>query len=254
MLEIKDLVVNVGEKTILKNFNLTIEDNAIHCLMGPNGVGKSTICKTILKDPNYSIISGTITYNGEDITNLKTNEIANKGIMLIMQNPITIEGVTNAEMLRTALSEKTKEHIDIFKFNKELENICNKIDLPKSFIHRNINEGMSGGERKKNELLHLWMLKPNLVLIDEIDSGLDIDALKIVAKSLKEYQETYQASILIITHNPHILDILKPNYIHILKDQHIIQTGHEELLSDILTSGFNNLNKANSVGESDFNE
>ena len=254
MLEIKDLTVAVDDKIILDHFNLTINDNSIHCLMGPNGVGKSTICKTIMHEPNYQITHGQILYNQEDITNLSTSLVASKKIMYIMQNPIAIEGVTNAEMLRLALSESTKEHIDIFKFNRELESICAKINLPKSYIHRHINEGMSGGERKKNELLHLWMLKPQLVLIDEIDSGLDIDALKIVAQSLKEYQTTYQASFLIITHNPQILEILKPDYVHILEDKHIIKTGHQELVKEITDRGFSELNKANEVGESNIHE
>ena len=185
MLNIKDLTVIADNKEILTNFNLSINDGEIHALMGQNGAGKSTICRAILKDPNYITKKGTIYYNDTDITNLTTTEISRLGIMMISQNPTAIEGVTNAEMLRLALSEKTQEHIDIFKFSKEARAICQKLSIPEDFLHRDINDGMSGGERKKNELLHIWMLKPSLLILDEVDSGLDVDALKIVASSIK---------------------------------------------------------------------
>ncbi len=205
--------------------------------MGPNGVGKSTICRTILKDPNYIVTEGNIIFDGQDLKNLSTTEISRLGIMMISQSPIAIEGVTNAEMLRLALSERTKEHIDIFKFSKEAKNICEKLSIPQEFLHRDINDGMSGGERKKNELLHVWMLKPKFLILDEIDSGLDVDALKIVANSLKEYSTT-NCSFLLITHNPKLLEILKPDYIHILKDKKIIKTGDITLADYIEKSGF----------------
>lgn len=247
MLKIENLNVLVEDKEILKNFDLTINDGETHVLMGPNGIGKSTICKTLLNDPNYNVKEGKITYNDKDITNMSTTDIAREGIMLISQNPIAIEGVTNAEMLRMALGEKTGEHVDIFKFSKEAKEICEKIKLPESFLHRDINSGMSGGERKKNELLHIWMLKPSFLLLDEIDSGLDVDALKIVASSIKDYQETYNCSILIVTHNPKLLEILKPDKIHILKNKKIVKTGGIELASEIEEYGFNNVNETNEI-------
>ena len=238
MLNIKKLTVLADNKEILNDFNLDIKDGEIHAIMGPNGVGKSTICRAILKDPNYIITKGEITYHNNKLKDLTTTEISRLGIMMISQSPIAIEGVTNAEMLRLALSEKTNEHIYIFKFSKQAKEICEKLSIPQNFLHRDINDGMSGGERKKNELLHIWMLKPSFLILDEIDSGLDVDALKIVANSLKEYHQTTNCSILLITHNPKLLDILKPDYIHILKDKKIIKTGDISLAKSIEKTGF----------------
>ncbi|MGM9834960.1 MAG: Fe-S cluster assembly ATPase SufC [Bacilli bacterium] len=249
MLKIDNLTVEVEKKEILKDFSLEIKDGEIHALLGPNGIGKSTICKTLLHDPNYTIKKGNIIYQNQDLNLLSTTEIARLGINMINQSPIAIEGVTNAEMLRTALSEKNNERVDIFAFNKKLENICAKLEIPKSFIHRNINDGMSGGERKKNELLHLWMLEPSFVILDEIDSGLDVDALKIVANSLKEYHSATNCSMLIVTHNSKLLEILKPDYVHILDNKHIIKTGDMTLAKEIENLGFNNINKADELGE-----
>ncbi len=238
MLEIKDLDVLIDHQNIITNLNLKINDGEIHCLIGPNGAGKSTVSRVILKDPAYQITKGTIFYHNQDLTTLSTTEIAQLGIMLINQNPLEIEGVSNAEMLRTALTQKTKQHVDIFAFNKKLEGICEQLNVPKDFIHRNINEGMSGGERKKNELVHVWMLEPKLLILDEIDSGLDIDALKTVIASIKDYHQQYQAALLVITHNPKLIKLLEPDYIHILKDQTIIKTGSLDLLSTLEKDGF----------------
>jgi Fe-S cluster assembly ATP-binding protein len=240
MLKIDSLTVIADNKEILSDFSLNIKDGEIHALMGPNGVGKSTICRSILKDPNYKITSGNISYNNIDLKDKTTTDIARMGIMMITQSPIAIEGVTNAEMLRIALSEKTGEHVDIFKFQKEVKEVCNKLNIPESFIHRSINDGMSGGERKKNELMHIWMLKPSFLILDEIDSGLDVDALKEVANSLKEYQSVTNCSILIISHNPKLLKTLKPDKVHILKNKKILKSGNLDLINEIELDGFKN--------------
>ncbi len=254
MLTIKDLTVFADNKEILKNFNLNINDGEIHALMGTNGAGKSTICRALLKDPNYLITKGEITYKDQSLRNLSTTEISRLGIMMISQSPIAIEGVTNAEMLRLALSEKTGEHIDIFKFSKQAKEICEKLSIPQSFLHREINSGMSGGERKKNELLHIWMLQPSFLILDEVDSGLDVDALKIVANSLKEYHELTNCSILLITHNPKLLEILTPDYVHILKDKKIIKTGNATLANDIEKYGFKDFSEEYNIERKDNNE
>ena len=243
MLEIKNLNVSVDDKIILHDFNLTINDGEIHALMGPNGVGKSTICKTIMGDKNYHINNGTIIYNNEILNDMETTKRARLGIFLLNQNPIAIEGVSNSEMLRMALSEKNNKQVDIFKFNNKMIDICKKIDLPISFIHRNINEGMSGGERKKNELLHLWMLEPSLIILDEVDSGLDVDALKLVSKSIMEYYSLYKPIILIITHHEEILELIKPQYVHVLKDGSIMESGNIDLAKKIEKNGFNGQTK-----------
>lgn len=241
MLEIKNLSVSALDKSIIKNFNLTIQSGEIHAIMGPNGVGKSTICKAIMKSPNYQITSGEIIFDGKRLNELDTTDISRLGIYYISQNPIAIEGVTNAEMLRMALNSRMDEKIDIFKFNKKCNEIIEKIDMPKSFLHRAINDGMSGGERKKNELLHLWMLEPKFILLDELDSGLDVDALKIVASSIMEYYKEKKTSILIITHHTQILDLITPDYVHVLKEGTIMESGRKELATRIEKEGFSKI-------------
>lgn len=242
MLTIKNLSVSVGEKEILKDFNLAVNEKEVHAIMGPNGIGKSTICKTIMGDPNYIVTSGSIIYNDTDLLKLNVSERARLGIYLLNQSPIEIPGVSNAEMLRLRLNENNPNSISIFDFNKKMTSICEKLDIPKSFIHRGINEGMSGGERKKNELLHLWMLEPSLIILDELDSGLDIDSLKTVTNSLNEYLETHpKASILLVTHHEPLLTMLNANHIHIMKDGHIIKSGDLFLAKEIENQGYKNI-------------
>lgn len=249
MLQIKDLVASVNDKKIINGFNLDINDGEIHVLMGPNGVGKSTICKVLLKDDNYIINSGEIVFDGNKLNDLNTTEVARLGIYLVNQNPIGIEGVTNAEMLRTTLSEITGERVGILEFSKKINSICEELDIPKSFVHREINVGMSGGERKKNELMHMWMLEPKFIILDELDSGLDVDALKIVSESINKYYEKFKPSILIITHHNKILEYIKPDKVHVLSEGKIVESGDISLAKKILESGFNSYNKANKVSE-----
>ncbi len=242
MLEIKNLTVSVDKKIILKDFNLNIKNNEIHALMGLNGTGKSTICKVLMGDDTYKVEKGSILYNGKDLLNMDTTTRARNGIYLVSQNPIEIEGVKNSEMLKIALESVKGKHYDVFEFSKIMNNVCEKLNIPKSFIHRGINESMSGGERKKNELMHLWVLEPFFILLDEIDSGVDIDNLNIISKSLKEYFDTHSCSILIITHHTNILDKIRPNYVHVLNDGKIVETGDYKLAQDIEKLGFNGTN------------
>lgn len=241
MFQIENLTVKVLDKIILKDFSLTIKSEEIHALMGTNGAGKSTICKVIMGDPSYKIISGEIYYNDINILELNTTERARLGIYLVNQTPIEIEGVTNSEMLRTALGEKLNKHIDIFEFNKKVEEVCSILNIDKSFIHRGINEGMSGGERKKNELLHLFILEPNFIILDELDSGLDIDSFNIVMDAINIYLNTHKAKVLIITHNTKLFEKLKPNYVHLLKDGYIIKSGDISLAYTLENIGFKEL-------------
>lgn len=245
MLSIKNLTVKVNDKTILKDFNLDIKDGEVIALMGPNGMGKSTICKVIMGDPTYQVINGNITYNGENILDLRVDERSKRGIYLLNQNPIEIEGVRNADMLRAALEIHRGEHIDFFKFDKEIREVCRLLDIPYSFIHRGINEGMSGGEKKKNELLHLYMIKPKLILLDELDSGLDIDSLKSLSLAIKDYLSS-DISLLIITHHMSILEYLKPDKVAILKDGAIAKIGDINLAKAIEQSGFRSLDVSES--------
>ncbi len=239
MLKIENLCLSVSDKEILKNFNLTINDGEIHAIMGPNGIGKSSICKAIMGDTNYEIKEGSITFDSVLLNEVSTTERANMGLMLINQSPLAIEGVSNADMLRMALASKTGSPVDLYKFNKKIQEVCKKLEIPASFIHRSINDGMSGGERKKNELMHMWMLEPKFLILDELDSGLDVDALRICANSIMEYYREKKISILIITHHSNILDIIKPDYVHIIKDKHISYTGDISTAKLIEKNGFN---------------
>lgn len=251
MFKISNLCLNVQEKNILNDFNLTIKDSEVHTIMGKNGVGKSSICRAIMNDKNYIINSGNIYYNDEDITNLSTYEIVRKGIMYISQNPISIEGISNAEMLRTTLRDIKNENINIFEFNKEMETICKKLDLDISFIHKDVNVGASGGERKKVELLHMGVLKPKFIILDEIDSGLDVDSLKVVANFINDYHKETNCSILLITHHTNILKYIKTDYVHILSDGKITKTGNHLLAEKLENEGFT---RANVMSDSAYEE
>ena len=189
MLEIKNLCVKVLDKEILKNFNLNIRDGEIHAIMGPNGTGKSTLSKVILRSDDYKVTSGSIDFCNNDLLKLSTDEVARLGIFLAMQYPTSIEGVSNADMLRTALSIKENKQINLFKFIADLEKCYDELKFDKSTIHSSINEGFSGGERKKNEIIQMNLLKPKLIILDEIDSGVDVDNLKVIAENIKKYKD-----------------------------------------------------------------
>ena len=240
MLEIKDLTVKVDNKIILDNFNLNINENEVHVIMGPNGVGKSTLTKVIMAEPDYKVIKGDILYKGESILSLTTDKRARLGIFLAMQNPLEISGVTNADFLRTALSSKEGKNTNLYSFIKTVEKAQNELNMPNEMIHRSVNKGFSGGEKKKNEVLQLKVLKPNLILLDEIDSGVDVDSLKIVGENIDNYyKENKESSLLIITHYTHLLKYIKPDFVHILKDGKIVKTGNYSLAEKIENNGFN---------------
>lgn len=237
MLEINNLTVHAGKNEILKDLDLKLENNKIHVIMGPNGKGKSTLCKVILGDRDDYKVKGTIKLNKENITTMPMNEIAKKGVFMLFQSPIEIPGVTEAEMLRMALKERGINK-SVFEFSKEINSICERLNIDKSFLHRGINERMSGGERKKMELMQVFALKPDLILLDEMDSGLDVDSLKSLSESLNEYKKEKKCTIVIITHHMNILNYLKPDKIHILNDKKIIAEGGIELAKEIENYGF----------------
>lgn len=238
MLKIENLNVSVSDKKILNDFNLLINDGEIHAIMGPNGTGKSTLSKVIMRDEEYRVLSGNITFDNNDILKMSTDEVARLGIFLAMQYPISIEGVSNADMLRISLSIKNKSMINLYKFITELEGYYEKLNFDKSKIHSSVNEGLSGGERKKNEIIGMNMLKPKFIILDEIDSGVDVDNLKVIAESIKKYQEESKASLLIITHYPHILNYIKPDYVHIMNNGSIVKTGDYSLALSIEKNGY----------------
>ena len=238
-LQIKDLAVEVDNKIILDKFNLDIEEGSIHVIMGPNGVGKSTLSRVIMGDPNYQVIDGDILFDNESIVKLRTDEIARKGIFLAMQSPMEIEGVSNQDFLRTAISQNNGERVGLYQFIKECEQAVSDLKMNPDLIHRSVNVGFSGGEKKKNEVLQIKLLKPSFIILDELDSGLDVDSLKVVCENIMDYKKNNpNTAILIITHYSMILEYLKPDYVHILANKCIVKTGDYNMVSDIERHGY----------------
>ena len=240
ILKIDNLMVDILDKTILRGYNLEIKEGEIHAIMGPNGSGKSTLSKTIMGDNKYVIKEGKIIFDGEVINELKTDERARKGIFLGMQSPIEVEGVSNADFLRTAVSIKNEGKLNLYQFIKETQSIIKDLKMDEKMLNRGVNEGFSGGERKKNEILQMKLLQPKLIILDEIDSGLDVDSLKIVAENINDYKEKNpNTAILIITHYERILKYLKPDYIHIMTCGKVVKTGDYTLAEELEKHGFN---------------
>lgn len=247
MLSIKNIDVLVEKKSVLKNFSLDIDKGSIHVIMGPNGVGKSTLSRVIMGDNNYKIENGSITFNEEDITNMSTDMRSRLGIFLAMQYPLEIDGVSNQDFLRTAMSSHQGKNVGLYDFIVNCEKAVEELKMDKNLIHRSLNVGFSGGEKKKNEVLQIKLLKPKFIILDEIDSGLDVDSLKIVANNIVKYkEENKDTAILIITHLTKILEYIKPDYVHVLGDGHILKTGDYSLALDIEKDGYKKyLDKSN---------
>jgi Fe-S cluster assembly ATP-binding protein len=238
-LQIKDLSVEIQEKEVLKGLNLNIGSGEIHTIMGPNGVGKSTLSRVIMGDENYKVLSGDILFEDSSILKLKTDERSRLGIFLAMQYPTEIEGVSNQDFLRTAMSAKNQARVGLYDFILKCEKCTEELKMNKELIHRSLNVGFSGGEKKKNEVLQIKLLKPSLIILDELDSGLDVDSLKIVCENLKSYlEENPETSILIITHYNMILEYLTPDFVHILNKGKIIKTSDYSLAKDIEKNGY----------------
>lgn len=237
LLEIKDLYVNAGEKEILKGLNLEIKKGETHVIMGPNGAGKSTLANVILNNPEYKKISGNVTFEGDNINDLPTHEIAQKGIFMSFQSPEEIPGISTMNFLKYAKNKITGKPVKIFELKKEVEKDIEELNMNPNLIQRNLNVGFSGGEKKKNEILQMLVLKPKLVILDETDSGLDVDAIKTVSKGIKMYHNE-DNGVLIITHNTRILESLKVNYVHVVVDGKIVKTGDASLAKEIEENGY----------------
>lgn len=237
LLEINNLRTKVGDKEILKGLNLNINKGEIHVIMGPNGAGKSTLANTILHNPEYEILEGSILLDGEDISKLNTDEIARKGIFMSFQSPEEIPGISVMNFIKYAKSKTTGETPNYFEFREEVINNMKELDFKESYISRNMNVGFSGGEKKKNEILQMLTLKPKLAILDETDSGLDVDAIRTVAKGIKMFTNSENA-VLIITHGTKILQGLDVDYVHVLIDGKIVQTGTSKLAKTIEEKGY----------------
>ena len=242
-LKIENLTVEIENKKILKDFNLEIKQGEIHAIMGPNGVGKSTLSKVIMGDANYKVLEGDITYDGVSLLKLSVDERARLGIFLGMQMPLEIEGVTNADFLRTALNIKEGSNFSLMPFIKKIDKHVEELKMNPDMIHRGINQGFSGGERKKNEILQMYMLEPSLVVLDEIDSGLDVDSLRIVGNNVMKYHKEKNPGILLITHYQRLLEYIKPDFVHIIYNGKILKSGDFSLVKEIEEKGYEEILK-----------
>jgi len=241
-LEIKNLHVSVEGKEILKGINLTINDGEITAIMGPNGSGKSTLSFVLMGHPKYKVEKGQILLDGKEINSLEVDKRAQKGLFLSFQYPEVVSGVTVANFLRTAINSKSKEQIKIPEFMKKLKENTEYLNIKKEMLKRYLNEGFSGGEKKKMEILQLLMLDPKLAILDETDSGLDIDAMKLVAQGINKFSNKTK-SVLLITHYKRLLEYVKPSIIHIMMDGKIIKSGDSSLADELEEKGYDWLKK-----------
>lgn len=239
VLEVKDLHVAIEDKEILKGVNLVMKTGEIHAIMGPNGTGKSTLSAAIMGNPNYEVTKGEVLFDGKNILDLEVDERARLGLFLAMQYPSEIPGISNAEFMRAAINARREEDekISVMQFLKKLDKKMDLLNMPEEMAERYLNEGFSGGEKKRNEILQLLMIKPTFAILDEIDSGLDIDALKVVAKGINEMRgEGFGA--LIITHYQRLLNYIVPDVVHIMMDGRVVLTGDAELAKRLEAEGY----------------
>ncbi|MCI6272792.1 MAG: Fe-S cluster assembly ATPase SufC [Erysipelotrichaceae bacterium] len=246
-LVIKDLYVEIDGKEILKGINLTVNSNEIHALMGPNGNGKSTLLAAIMGHPKYIITKGSIYFNDEDVLNMSIDERSRAGIFLAMQYPQEIPGVTNSDFLRAALNARSEKPVSLFSFIKQMENAISELEMKPDLAHRFLNEGFSGGEKKRNEIVQMKLLKPEIAMLDEIDSGLDVDALKVVAKNVVDMQKESGLGLIVVSHYERFYELVKPTHAHVLIDGKIIVEGDGELVRKIDTEGYDWIYKQYSI-------
>jgi Fe-S cluster assembly ATP-binding protein len=236
---IDGLKASVEGKEILKGLSLSIQGGEIHAIMGPNGTGKSTLASTLMGHPKYEVTEGSVTLDGEDVLDMAVDERARAGLFLAMQYPSEISGVTNSDFLRSAINAKRGEgnEISLIKFIRQMEKKMKELDMAAEFAHRYLNEGFSGGEKKRNEILQMMLLEPRICILDEIDSGLDIDALRIVAEGVNSLKSE-DRGFLIITHYQRLLDYITPDFVHIMMQGRIVKSGGPELAEKVEKDGY----------------
>lgn len=241
MIEIKNLYARVDGKQILKGFNLSVSAGQIHAIMGPNGAGKSTLAKVLAGHPAYEITEGSISFNGKDLLEMEPNERAHAGVFMSFQYPVEIPGVSNVEFLRTAYNAKKKANgspeLNLQDFTEHLDKIMSALEIKSEFKERNLNEGFSGGEKKRNEILQMAVLDPCFAILDETDSGLDIDAMRIVSKGVLHLMNEDRGLVL-ITHYQRLLDYIKPHFVHVMIDGKIVQSGDSKLALELEERGY----------------
>ncbi len=244
IMKIENLQAKIGDKEILKGLNLELEPGKVHAIMGPNGAGKSTLSKALVGHYDIEITGGDIIYKGKSIKNMEAEERALEGIFLSFQHPVEIPGVNNAYFLRTALNAKLKhegkEELNAAEFLRLMRDHLEMLGMKSDMISRSLNEGFSGGEKKRNEILQMLILEPEVIILDEIDSGLDIDALRAVSEGINKMKDG-KRSFLVITHYSRILDYIEPDYIHVLKDGKIIKTAGPELVARLEEHGYDGI-------------
>lgn len=238
LLKITGLHVSVGDKEILHGVDLTVNSDETHVLMGPNGTGKSTLGYAITGNPAYTVTEGDIVFGGESVVDMPVNERAKKGIFLSFQNPLEVPGVTLSSFIRSALEQKTKTRLRLWDFKKKLAETMKLLDMDESYADRDLNVGFSGGEKKKAEILQMLMLEPKLAILDETDSGLDVDAVRTVSQGVKLYRERVHGSLLIITHSTRILEALTVDAAHVMENGVIVKNGGAKLVDKINEKGF----------------
>ncbi len=238
LLQINQIHADIEEKEILHGVSLNINPGETHVLMGPNGAGKSTLGHVLMGNPKYHISSGNIIFKGNDITGESTDKRARDGIFLSFQEPLEVPGLSLESFIRSAIRQKTGRPIRVWEFHKELKKAMDVLQLDESYTQRSLNVGFSGGEKKKAEILQLMMLKPSLAILDETDSGLDVDAVRLVSEGVRAYQREQKGALLIITHSTRILEALHVDYTHVMVDGHIVATGDSSLVDKINEEGY----------------
>ena len=241
LLVIKDLTASVGEKPILKGLSLTVETGSVHAVMGPNGSGKSTLAQVLAGNPAYEVTGGSIEYDGRDLLEMQPEERAQAGMFLAFQYPVEIPGVSNAYFLRAAYNEIRKAHgqeeVDPLEFADLMEEKLKLVDMDSSMLNRSVNQGFSGGEKKRNEILQMAVLEPRLAILDETDSGLDIDALRVVADGVNKLKRPNNATI-VVTHYQRLLNYIVPDFVHVLANGQIMKSGGKDLALELEEKGY----------------
>lgn len=243
LLKIENLHVQVNDKHILKGLSLEAKSGEIHAIMGPNGNGKSTLLQTIMGNPDYLVSEGSITFDGQDVLKMQVDERSRAGLFLAMQYPQEIPGVTNSDFLRAAINARNEKPISLFSFIKEIDTNIKALHMKEDLAHRFVNDGFSGGEKKRNEILQMLMLKPSICMLDEIDSGLDVDAIKLVSSAIEDYYAKNDCLMLVVSHYERFFTMIKPTHAHVIIDGKIVAEGDAKLVEKIDNDGYDWLYK-----------